>query len=95
MKYLRSIIRIACQRHVALASLQIALVVGAILNLINQGDAVWTGQSFSLGQFVLNFAVPFCVASYSAAKNEMKLRRWSQDLQRKLSPSHEENADLA
>jgi hypothetical protein len=93
MKYLRSIIRVACQGHIASASLRIALVVGVILNLINQDGAIWDGQSFSVGQFALNFAVPFCVSSYSAAKNEVNLRHISQDVQHKPPDGHEENID--
>jgi hypothetical protein len=93
MRNLRSIIWIACQRRIASASLQIALIVGVILNLINQGGAIWDGQSFSLGQFALNFVVPFCVSSYSAAKNEVKLRHISHHAQHDPPHGHEESTD--
>jgi hypothetical protein len=83
MKYLADIIQIALQRRLASASLRIALVVGMVLNLINQGSTIWNEQAFSLGQFALNFVVPFCVSSYSAARNEMSLLRISQSTQNK------------
>jgi hypothetical protein len=71
MKYLRDILFIAAQPRVAAASLRIALVVGVILNLINQGSALWGDVPLSIGQFLLNFLIPFCVASFSAARNEL------------------------
>ncbi|PIQ29129.1 hypothetical protein COW36_17945 [bacterium (Candidatus Blackallbacteria) CG17_big_fil_post_rev_8_21_14_2_50_48_46] len=52
-------------------SLKIALVVGFVLNLINQGPAIFAGQTVSWWHILLNFCVPFCVATYSAAKNQM------------------------
>ncbi len=64
----------ARSRKIAVNSLRIALVVGTILNLINQGTAImaWTGISW--GHVLLNYLVPYCVASYSAAKNELGKR---------------------
>jgi len=55
-------------------SLRIALVVGTVLNLINQGTAVVAGSGISWFQVILNYLVPYCVASYSAARNEMTPR---------------------
>lgn len=64
----------ARSRKIAVNSLRIALVVETILNLINQGTAImaWTGISW--GHVLLNYLVPYCVASYSAAKNELGKR---------------------
>lgn len=47
-------------------SLYVALVVGTILNLINQGDAIFGNSSINWAKFVLTFAVPYCVATYGA-----------------------------
>jgi hypothetical protein len=47
-------------------SLRIALVVGTILNLINQGDALLALGPFDWGKCVLTYFVPFAVATYSA-----------------------------
>lgn len=61
-------------RHIALNSLKIAFVVGCLLNLINQGDNLLHGDRISWFHLLLNFLVPYCVASYSAAKNEIEQR---------------------
>lgn len=52
-------------------AVKVAFVVGVILNFINQGPALWQGAAISWWHVLLNFAVPFCVSSYSAAKNQM------------------------
>ena len=52
-------------------ALKIALVVGTVLNLINQGDEMLHGDKLSWFHLLLNYLVPYCVASYSAAKNEI------------------------
>ena len=61
-------------RHIALSSLPIALVVGTLLNLINQGGDLLHGDKISWFHLVMNYLVPYCVASYSAAKNELEQR---------------------
>ena len=68
-------LRVVTTSRIALPSLKIAIVVGLFLNLINQGIRLIDGDSVNWGQFVLNFCVPYCVASYSAAKNELRQRR--------------------
>jgi hypothetical protein len=47
-------------------SLKVALVVGTILNLINQGDALLALGAVAWGKGVLTYFVPFAVATYSA-----------------------------
>lgn len=49
-------------------AVRVALVVGTCLNLINQGSAIWHGAPVEWGKFLLNYAVPFLVSSYSGAK---------------------------
>ena len=58
-------------RPIAANALRIALFVGTVLNLINQGGAILAGSGVSWLHLVLNYAVPYCVASYSAAKNQI------------------------
>lgn len=48
-------------------------MVGCILNLINQGGALFGSQDISWGHVALNFVVPFCVATWSAARNQTSL----------------------
>ena len=42
----------------------------ALLNAINNGEQLWVEQTVSAWQAALNYLVPFCVSSYSAARNE-------------------------
>ena len=60
------------RRAIVITSLKVSLVVGTVLNLINQGQPFLNGEALSLGQVALNYVVPYCVASYSAAKNELR-----------------------
>jgi hypothetical protein len=47
-------------------SLTVALVVGTILNLINQGDALLGAGTLVLWKLLLTYFVPFAVASYGS-----------------------------
>jgi len=55
-----------------IASLKVALFVGIALNVINQGGSLFAGENIAWGHVIMNFIVPYCVASYSAAKNEIR-----------------------
>lgn len=57
--------------HIARSSVRIALFVGTLLNLINQIGPLLNGSDLSWVHVFLNYLVPYCVASYSAAKNEV------------------------
>jgi len=62
---------VACTGRIVKNSLRIALFVGSILNLVNQGNAILSATNIAWAHLVLNYLVPYCVASYSAAKNEI------------------------
>ena len=47
-------------------SLGVALVVGTLLVVINQGDRLIAGQGLDLAKTLLTFLVPYCVATYGA-----------------------------
>ena len=47
-------------------SLAVALVVGAALNAINQGDELVNGERLIFWKAALTFVVPFLVASYGS-----------------------------
>ncbi len=51
-----------------ITGLKVALVVGVILNLINQGEVLLSGSLLQLNwtKFALTFFVPFGVSVYSA-----------------------------
>lgn len=50
-------------------SVKIAVVVGLLLNIINQGGNIWAGTNIAWPHIFMNFLVPYCVATYSAVKN--------------------------
>jgi len=64
--------RVAMSRHIAVRALKVALVVGSILNLVNQGEHVVRGGAIDWFHLIMNFLVPYCVSTYSAAKNEIE-----------------------
>jgi len=53
-------------------SFAVAAVVGTILNLINQGDALVNGAHLNLTKVILTFAVPYCVATYGAVSYRLQ-----------------------
>jgi hypothetical protein len=55
-------------------SFAVALVVGTILNLINQGDAILSGAPLNVIKLLLTYAVPYCVATYGAASYRLAAR---------------------
>ncbi|KKO44656.1 hypothetical protein WG68_13955 [Arsukibacterium ikkense] len=66
-------------------ALKVALVVGTLLNLINQWYALLGQQEWRWGMALLNYLVPFSVASYSAAKQRLN------DLTKNRAERHDGN----
>ena len=52
-------------------SFTVALIVGTILDVINQGDALLGEGHLNLTKIVLTFAVPYFVATYGAVSYRM------------------------
>ena len=63
-----AIARAMISRDIAANASRISLFVGSCLNAINQGPAIWSGAEIEWGKFLLNYLVPYLVASFSAAK---------------------------
>ena len=59
-------LRSALSWPVAKRSLVVMMVVGSVLNIINQGDALWSGAGVNWWKITLTYCVPFCVATYGA-----------------------------
>ena len=59
-------------------SFLVAVIVGAILNLINQGDALLNGGPLNLTKIILTFVVPYCVATYGAVSYRLQAAPRSQ-----------------
>jgi len=66
MSQLVTICRCCVSDGVPRRSFIVALIVGAILNLINQGDALFSDGRLNWTKLILTFAVPYCVATYGA-----------------------------
>jgi hypothetical protein len=60
------LVSLALSDGVPRRSLYTAFVVGTILNLINQGDDLFSGQSVNVAKAVMTYAVPYAVATYGA-----------------------------
>ncbi|RQW01869.1 hypothetical protein EH222_14470 [candidate division KSB1 bacterium] len=67
-------LKIVLSRSIFFNSLKIAFVVGTLLNGINQGKNILGGGALAWWDILLNYLVPFCVASYSAGKTALKNR---------------------
>ncbi len=61
----------ATDKRTLFTSFKIALVVGTVLGLINYGDRIFLRHDMRLSDWiklVLTYFVPFCVATYGAAR---------------------------
>jgi hypothetical protein len=47
-------------------SICVALIVGTVLNLINQGDAIFGAKAVDWLKIVLTYMVPYAVSTYGA-----------------------------
>lgn len=56
---------------VATTALKVALLVGTLLNLINQGGPLMDGAAPDLLRLALNYLVPFLVSAWSGARAVM------------------------
>lgn len=65
-----SVLALMLSRRIAWSALKVSLVVGTVLNVVNNGERLIAQGNVTLWQVALNFVVPFCVSSYSAARNE-------------------------
>jgi hypothetical protein len=62
----RDALRRTFSRPIVTRSLLVALIVGTVLNAINQGPDLLRGEPIVVWKLALTFCVPFCVASYGA-----------------------------
>lgn len=65
--------QIATSKPTIITAVKVGLLVGLMLNLINQGEAVFSGQLEKLDIFklVLTFAVPYLVSTYSVTRAKL------------------------
>lgn len=64
-EYIKDFYCYAMRPQILKRSAIVAVIVGTILNMINQGDAIGS-SSFNLAKCLLTYTVPFCVATYGS-----------------------------
>ena len=67
----RCFIKAAMEKQTVMTSVRIALVVGTILALINYGDRIFISRDMRVLDWLkltLTYCVPFCVATFGAAR---------------------------
>ena len=67
-------ISLALAEGVPRRAAMVALIVGTILNLINQGDALFAGRSLDWFKLLLTYAVPYCVSTHGAVAARLAQR---------------------
>lgn len=67
--------RYAVSDGVPKRSFVVALIVGTILNLINQGDAMLAGMPLDIAKLLLTYLVPYCVSTYGAVSFRLHAAR--------------------
>jgi hypothetical protein len=66
---------IALSPAVVRLGLRTSVVVGTVLNLINQGDALFGPAELVPLKLLLTYLVPYAVATYSATSISLRSRR--------------------
>jgi hypothetical protein len=75
MSTLRLICRCAFSDGVPRRSFFVALIVGTVLNLINQGDALLGETPINWLKIVLTYFVPYAVCTYGAVSFQLRNMR--------------------
>jgi len=71
----RLVLHYAVSDGVPARSLRVALIVGVLLNLINQGDALFGAVPVNWLKLALTFAMPYAVSTYGAVAFRMSQRK--------------------
>lgn len=72
---LAAIWRAATEHGVPRRSFRLALVVGTLLNLINQGDALLAGAALNWTKIGLTYVMPYLVSTYGAVTVRLAVRQ--------------------
>ena len=76
MNKLKIYFAIICDTEILIKSFKIALIVGTILNFINQGDKLIALDFENINHLksILTYTIPFIVSSYTAFSIKMKFK---------------------
>ena len=72
-KSLKIFFQAAKEKALLITAFKVALVVGVILNLINQGKNIFNLSNINLTKFIFTFFVPFGVSIYSSVIMRLKI----------------------
>lgn len=64
---------IATSPPVVRLALRMSLFIGSLLNVINQGDALFGDTPLVPAKLLLTYVVPYCVSTYSATSVSLRL----------------------
>lgn len=67
-------LRLATSDGVPQRAVTVALVIGTVLNLINQGDALLRGGDLHYGKLILTYLVPYVVSTHGAVSARLNVR---------------------
>lgn len=70
--------RYAREPDVVIRSLYVSAIVGTVLNLINQGDAIISGSDIDYAKLVLTYLVPYFIGTYGAVSVRLRDRKQAQ-----------------
>jgi hypothetical protein len=71
VSHLARILRYSFSDGIPFRSICVALLVGTILNLINQGDAIFGAATINWIKIILTYLVPYAVSTYGAVSYRM------------------------
>lgn len=72
----RKITRLIFKKTTVKDALIVSIVVGSILNIVNQGDILlkFEFEKLSILKLILTFAVPYLVSTYSSVRTRLSLK---------------------
>lgn len=68
---MKSMLRLARSRTIVRNAITVSLVVGTVLNLVNQSGPVLRGEHVAWWNVLMNYIVPCCVSTSSAVRNQL------------------------
>ena len=70
IKKMNKVLKIALEKEIVISSIKVAIVVGFILNFINQGErlVLLDFKHLNLLKFFVTFSVPYLVSTYASVK---------------------------
>jgi hypothetical protein len=74
MNAVRRTLNLATSDGVPVRAFWVAVIVGSVLNIINQGDALFSGAHINWSKLALTYAVPFIVSTHGAVSAKLRFQ---------------------